>query len=271
MISVILVQHNGGRMTLDAVRTLRRYHPDGYEVIVVDNGSTDGSASLLRSELTGVQVLENANQGFGSANNMAASMAHGEIFLFLNNDTLCTQEYMSDVERIFGSDVGMGILGPRLNNPEGSFQLSAGALPTFWSEIGDKFLYAAAGRRIRPVVNQAEHYFSTRREVGWVTGAALFIRRTLFERLGGFDERMFMYFEDKDLCARARVLGARAMFDPSFSMIHLKGGSSPGGMPANLRREYRKSQMLYYSVHRPPYEQALLGNYLRLTGRYPHE
>jgi hypothetical protein len=271
MISVVLVQHNNGRMTLDAITSLRRHHADGFEVLVVDNASTDGSASLLRQEGERLRLVESPNRGFGAANNLAAADAKGDILLFLNNDTLCTGEYLSGVEKEFFAAPGMGVLGPRLNNRDGTLQLSAGRLPTFWGEIGEKLIYAAERRRARQVLTAAERFFSHRRQVGWVTGAALFIRRELFRRLGGFDQRMFMYFEDKDLCARAGTLGAQIIFDPRFAMIHLKGGSSPGGMTPPLKNEYRKSQLRYYSVHRPVYEQALLKAYLRMTGRTPDE
>ena len=271
MISVILVQHNNGRLTLDAITTLRQYHTGGFEVIVVDNGSTDGSLSLLRSEQEKIKIVECPNKGFGAANNLAAAGAQGDVLFFLNNDTICTGEILSGVEREFEADQGMGVMGPRLNYPDGTLQLSAGRLPTFWGEIGEKFVYSAERRRARQVLSAAERFFSRRRTVGWVTGAALFIRRELFRKLKGFDERMFMYFEDKDLCARAAAEGARVLFDPRFALVHLKGGSSPGGMPPSLIREYRKSQLRYYSVHRPPYEQALLRAYLRMTGRYPDE
>ncbi len=271
MISVILVQHNNGRMTLDAITSLRRFHAGGFEIIVVDNASTDGSESLLRKEGERIKILQRPNRGFGAANNMAAAGAQGDVLLFLNNDTLCTGEYVKGVEQGFAADPHMGILGPRLNNTDGTLQLSAGRLPTFWGEIGEKLIYAGERRKSKQVLNAAGKFFSRRREVGWVTGAALFIRRELFRELGGFDERMFMYFEDKDLCARAAMQGARVIFDPQFAMVHLKGGSSPGGMSPSLKREYRKSQLIYYSVHRPAYEQTLLRAYLHMAGRYPDE
>jgi hypothetical protein len=267
MISVIFVQHNNGRLTLDAIESLRKHHTESYEILVVDNASTDGSAELVRKER--MTLMESPNRGFGAANNLAAHRASGEILLFLNNDTLCTSEYLQGVEQVFASDRGMGVLGPRLNFRDGTFQLSAGRLPTFWREIGEKVLYAAERKDVRAVRKRSEANFSRRRDVGWVTGAALFIRKGLFYRLGGFDEKMFMYFEDKDLCARVWRSGNRVVFDPSFSTVHLKGGSSPQGMGGRLKREYRKSQILYYAAHRPAIERHLLRAYLGLTGRYP--
>lgn len=271
MISVILVQHNNGRLALDAITTLRQHHTGGYEIIIVDNASTDGSASLLKKEGERIKLLESPNKGFGAANNLAGAGAQGDVLLFLNNDTICTREYLAGVEREFAADPGMGVMGPRLNYPDGTLQLSAGRLPTFWGEIGEKLVYAGERRRAKQVLTAAERFFSHRREVGWVTGAALFIRRELFRKLIGFDERMFMYFEDKDICARAVEQGARVIFDPRFAMTHLKGGSSPGGMTDLLKREYRKSQLIYYAKHRPALEQALLRTYLRMTARFPDE
>ncbi|MEW6510661.1 MAG: glycosyltransferase family 2 protein [Bacteroidota bacterium] len=271
MISVILVQFNNGGLTVEAVRTLRAFHREAYEIIVVDNGSDDGSSEILRKELSDIRIIVNErNEGFGAANNRAAAEASGDILLFLNNDTVSTSDYLSRAAQIFRSDASLGVLGPRLLFPDNTFQLSAGALPTFWNEAREKALYALERRNVSVVRRAAEKYFSQRRDVGWVTGAALLIRRDLFQQIGGYDPLMFMYFEDKDLCARVSRLGKRVVYDPSMSVVHLKGGSSSGPARLTARTAYRRSQIRYYEMHRPGYEQWLLRLYLRLTGRLPH-
>jgi GT2 family glycosyltransferase len=109
-------------------------------------------------------------------------------------------------------------------------------------------------------------FFSKRRRVGWVTGAALVMRTSLFESAGRFDEEMFMYYEDKDICARAWSSGFEVVYDPSCSLIHLKGGSSPEDLSPFLRSVYRASQRRYYAKHRPAYEQKLLDWYQHMHG-----
>lgn len=271
MISVILVQHNRGALTLQAIRSLQAHHQGGYEVLMVDNASNDGSLELLQREARGIRILPSpTNDGFGAANNRAAQQAAGDILLFLNNDTICVEPFLQQAEAAFGSEPSMGVLGPRLVNEDRSFQLSAGTLPSIWRESVDKVLHGAARRRVGLVTKALEGSFSSRRTVGWVTGAALFIRRELFERVGGYDESMFMYFEDKDLCARCWRAGMRVVYEPRLEIVHLKGGSSSGPMPPLLQNAYRASQVHYYRTHRPRHERLLLNAYLRVRGRTPH-
>ena len=229
------------------------------------------SLELLEREARGIRIIRNrSNTGFGAANNRAAKEARGDILLFLNNDTICIHGVLPGVEAVFRGDPSVGVLGPRLLNEDRTFQLSAGALPTFWREIADKAVHAAGRRGIGLVVDPVTKSFSRRRTVGWVTGAALFIRKELFERAGAFDESMFMYFEDKDLCARCWRAGSTVVYDPHFEVIHLKGGSSPASLSPFLGNAYRASQVRYYRVHRPVHERLLLNVYLHLRGRYPH-
>jgi len=270
MISVIIVQHNNAELTVEAIRTLRQHHADGFETIVVDNGSRAEAKTFLERNAPGVQIISSPeNVGFGAANNLAAGSAKGEILLFLNNDTVVTGPILGGVERAFAEDRSLGILGPKLLNPDRTFQLSAGALPTFWREIADKIVYAAVRRKMPRILSALQNRFSLRQKVGWVTGAALFIRSADFQRLGMFDETMFMYFEDKDICKRAHGAALSVIYDPALSLIHLKGGSSSSWTMHELARIYRRSQLRYYAKHRPLFEQMLLKLYLFVTFRYP--
>jgi GT2 family glycosyltransferase len=267
MISVIMVQYNNGQLTLDAIRSLRAYHPEGVEIFVVDNASTDDSLALVKAAGGGVTIVENpVNTGFGAANNKAAGRARGDLLCFLNNDTLCQSPFLKTAEARFAEFPELGILGPRLVYADGTFQLSAGTLPGFWREVVEKAVYGLERRRVRPVVRSLDMLFSRPRRVGWVTGAAFIIRRSLFEEIGRFDEEMFMYFEDKDLCAKAWDAGYVVEFDPSCTVVHLKGGSSPAESSPFLRSVYRASQVRYYVKHRPSYERVLLSWYQKLHG-----
>ena len=114
-----------------------------------------------------------------------------------------------------------------------------------------------------------ERKFRSRCDVGWVTGAALFIRRDVYQRLGGFDDNLFMFFEDKDLCFRVRQSGLRVAYDPSISLIHLKGGSSGGDSSAFVRTKYRESQRRYYEKNLPAFDRKMLSLYHFLIGEAP--
>jgi N-acetylglucosaminyl-diphospho-decaprenol L-rhamnosyltransferase len=267
MISVILVQYNNGRLTVDAIRSLRKHHPGEVEIIVVDNASTDDSLAIVRDAVDGVTVLENkVNAGFGAANNRAASLARGDLLCFLNNDTVTRSPFLTAAEARFAQAPDVGIHAPRLVYADETFQLSAGRLPGLWREMYEKLLYALERRRFSPLITVLHGYYSRRRHVGWVTGAALVMRKSLFEAIGRFDEEMFMYFEDKDLCRRTWDAGYAVEFDPQCTIVHFKGGSSPEDASPFLRSAYRASQRRYYAKHRPRYEQVVLSWYQNFHG-----
>lgn len=272
MISVIIVQHDNAELTVQAIRTMRQHHRGGFEIIVVDNGSGSDARALLQKHSAGVHTIASpTNIGFGAANNLGAREAKGDILLFLNNDTLFTGPILAEAERAFSKDRSLGVLGPRLLNPDGTFQLSAGHLPSFWREIADKAISAGIRRRIPLLLSRLDRRFACRQTVGWVTGAALFIRKEDFLRLGLFDESMFMYFEDKDICQRAHASRLSVVYEPALSLVHIKGGSSPAAVKQVLAKVYRESQLSYYAKHRPVHEQVLLKAYLLLTRRYPSD
>ncbi len=269
MTSVILVQHNNVHLTREAIRSFMAFHSSGYEIIVVDNASSDSDPGELLKEFPGVRLIRNSeNVGFGRANNQAARVAAGEILLFLNNDTLTIADVLSQVVREFSEDRNIGVIGPKLLNRDGSFQLSSGVLPSFWREIIDKILYTMVNRGFQPIRAYAARVYGRERIAGWVTGAALFIQRELFEKVGGFDERMFMYFEDKDLCLRVALAGGTVKYVPGVAFQHVKAGTSSDN-PGFADTVYRQSQLHYYAMHRPWIEHEMLKAYLRLTGKSP--
>jgi len=265
MISVVIVQHMRGDLTVRAITTLQEHTACPHEIIVVDNASPDDSADRVARECRNVELLRlTTNAGFGAANNAGVRAAKAELLLLLNNDTESIEDPLTPVAARFEADLTLGVLGPRLVNPDRSFQLSAGALPSVLGEMSDKLLYNAVDRNLPGARAMAAASVKRERRVGWVTGAALFIRRSLFDAIGGFDERFFMYFEDKDLCARAIAAGATVRYCPTPTIVHLRGGSSTAGRSAHLQRAYRESQALFYRKHRPAIEQALLQLYLKV-------
>ncbi|HTR99273.1 MAG TPA: glycosyltransferase [Bacteroidota bacterium] len=257
MISVIIVQHNHAPLTAAAVASLRAAHSEPPDVIVVDNASTEGDSAVPGGTAEGctrIQCIE--NRGFGAANNAGARAARGEILLFLNNDTIVRAPIAPRIAEYMAANPRCGAAGLRLLNPDGSLQNSSGADPRIWSiwQTSRKgYVYAPRD--------------AVRRD--WVSGAAMAVRRDVFEMAGGFDETYFMYYEDVDLCARIRRMGYEVHLIDAGDVVHLKGGSQPGGMPASLETEFRRSQLRYYRHHAPAADALALRLYLVL--RYlPH-
>lgn len=262
-VSVVIVQFNNPHLTEQCLRSLSRLKGIPLEIIVVDNNSTDPNARTLGRKFGTIRFIQNDhNDGFGAANNKGASFARGDFLLFLNNDTLAHGNFVSPVVELFEGHPEIGIIGPKLTNSDHTLQLSCGDLPSIFNEMLDRRYYRKYESRSPHTVRHAEGLYSEIREVEWVTGAALFIRRELFEQLRGFDEEFFMFFEDKDLCLRARLLGAQVMYTPAASVVHVRGASAN----SSTKRYYRSSQIRYYEKHRNLIEQILLKSYL-IIGR----
>ncbi len=153
----------------------------------------------------------------------------------------------------------VGIIGPKLLNPDGSLQISVSPALGIKGEYQARRMHQAYQNTSN--LNFIEQKFHEIQEVDVVVGAAFFIRSSLFHALGGFDENFFMYFEESDLCQRAQNQGYKLIYTPHVSLIHLKGYSVQKSANA-MAIEYRRSQLYYYQKHRPLWEQLLLRVYL---------
>jgi GT2 family glycosyltransferase len=227
-------------------------------MVIVDNGSTDGSVEYLSLQFPSLKIISlKSNQGFGYANNVGAKEASGEHFLFLNNDTTITSDFITPLVRILENIPDAGIVGPKLLNNDGSFQLSFGDFPSLMNEWKTRRLQL---KHLIPknVINDGNNLGV---KVDWVSGAALMIRRSLFEKIGGFDENFFMYFEDSDLCFRAKKAGFSIYWFSDACLIHHKGKSYTSENK-KVSEEYRKSQLHYYKIHRSWCEKEILKLYL---------
>lgn len=249
MLSVIIVNYNTRELLERCLRTVSAETELPCEIIVADNHSSDDSVAAVRRYFPGVQLIENnMNLGFSRANNAAARISHGELLVFLNSDTEIRQRALDKLAGFLVTHKDVGIAGPRMVYQDGRFQLAAGNLPGLLQEMRDKRTYRRLNAGDVELRRRLAMSFQHAREVGWVTGSCLMIRRELFDELGGFDEEIFMYFEDKDLCARAHKLHCKVMAIPDAEIVHLLGGSS-AGKDGHLRAIYRQSQRHYYRKH----------------------
>lgn len=266
-VSIILVNYNGAEVAIDCLHSIQQQlHSVPYEVIVVDNASTDRSADLIEEKFPDIKLLrQTQNRGFGAGNNIGARIATGKYLFLLNTDTILTCDLLPHLIEVMEQDSKVGIVGPKLLNSDRSLQLSTARSISLRNEFHDlkqKQDYQDLKHR-----SQISQQFNTMQEVDIVIGAALFIPRDLFKSLGGFDETFFMYFEESDLCQRARKQGWKVVYTPSVSLIHL-GGYSVKKTVDKLRLEYRRSQLYYYQKHRPLSEQLILRFYLFIKFSY---
>jgi N-acetylglucosaminyl-diphospho-decaprenol L-rhamnosyltransferase len=251
-LDVAIVNWNSGDLLRDCIAALAKAAARvQIKVVVVDNHSSDGSCDGLRIDGLDVDVLRNAvNRGFGAASNQAAAQGKAPFLLILNPDTRVAPDtlelvlaYMTKPE-----NASVGIVGVRLVDDAGSTQRTCARAPTFW-----RLLAQAAGvdRLLAPAVRphfMTEWDHADTRPVDQVMGAFLLIRRSLFERLGGFDERFFVYYEDVDLCVRAAQTGASTVHFAGASAWH-KGGGTTDRVRDRRLFYFLRSQVQYAGKH----------------------
>ena len=191
-------------------------------VTVVDNASADGTAALACARL-GVAVIETGrNLGFAAAANRGAAAGNARFVLFLNPDATIVGGAVETMASAMNADPGLALVGPSVRNPDGSVYPSARQFPTMTQAGAHAFLGL-----MRPN-NRFSRRYKFPEVPDCISGTALLVRRDLFDAIGGFDERYFMYVEDVDLSWRIRTAGGRIAVVPDAEVVHLIGGSSEG-------------------------------------------
>lgn len=233
-VSIVIPTYNRLDLTRDCLRGIAETAP-GAEVIVVDNGSTDGTRVFLVAEQEAGRlrcILNEENLGFGRACNRAAALSERECVLLLNNDIVPLAGWL-DALLAELDDPAVGVVGSRLLYPDRTIQ-HAGVDFTAIGETEHVHRHAAAND---PAVVVS-------RDCPVVTGASLLVRRSLYELLGGFDEGYFMYVEDVDLCIRAWHAGSRVRYCAESVLIHFESSSSPdhAWCIANLVESWKRFQ-----------------------------
>jgi GT2 family glycosyltransferase len=260
-LSIIIVSYNSAADLGGCLHSLTDTPPGAdHEIVVVDNGSSDGTAEYLRHRWAGIRLIETGgNLGFAKANNLGIRQTFGELVLLLNPDTIAPRGQLDRLIAALDADPSAAVAGPRIVDANGRAELSFGPMISPLAELQQKILI-----RMSSIV---ERRASDPRYVDWVSGACLLIRRADLEDAGLLDERFFMYLEDVDLCAAVRRRGRRVLFAPAAHIVHLRGRSARSA-PAATEAAYRRSQIAFYEKHHPGWVR-LLRAYLKIRGRLP--
>jgi lipopolysaccharide/colanic/teichoic acid biosynthesis glycosyltransferase/GT2 family glycosyltransferase len=254
LLSVVIVNHNGGALLRECLARLVPAVPPGTEVFVVDNASSDDSARAIEA-FAGTRLIRNArNVGYGAANNQALRIARGQFILLLNPDALVAPDAISTGLAYLRANPDIGILGARVLLPDG--RLDPPARRSF--KTPTTYLYKALGlSRAFPGHRRFGRYYLSYldeheiADVDSVVGAFMLLPRTLIEQIGGFDERFFLYCEDEDLCWRSRQAGWRVVYHPGAVVEHHKG-SSTGQRPIRTVWQFHRSLLLYHRKNIAP-------------------
>jgi GT2 family glycosyltransferase len=265
-LSIVIVTFNS-RADIDAcLASLTRARPAvDHDIVVVDNASPDGTAAAVRERWPAVRVLDaGGNVGFARANNLGIRSTSGELVLLLNPDTLVPAGAIDALVRALDAREDAAAAGPRLIDADGRAELSFGRMITPLAELRQKLLVVGHDRDVPGIPMLVERMTRRPREVDWVSGACLLVRRADAEAVGLLDERFFMYTEDVDFCAAIRARGRKVLFVPEAEVTHLRGRSAATARGAT-RLAYRRSQLAFYEKHHPHWV-PFLRMYLRLRG-----
>jgi hypothetical protein len=230
-LSILMVNWNTREMTLACLRSVyAQTHDTPFELIMVDNGSADGSAEAIAAAFPQVRLIAEAvNHGFAKANNIAAEQARGEYLLLLNTDTVVLDGAIDKLVAFARAHPDAGIWGGRTQFADGRLNpTSVWGKITPWSAVSFASGLRGLLRRFEAFNPEGLGAWQrdSERRVDIVSGCFLMIERAFWNRLGGFDRRFFMYGEEADLCARARAAGARPLMTPSACIIHYGGASA---------------------------------------------
>lgn len=267
LVSIVTLNYKKKDLTIACIVSLweqyeSEFKENKFEVIIVDNDSQDDSVEAIRhvikeKKFENMHVVANlSNAGFGAGCNLGVVKSTGEFILFLNNDTVVKDKGLMKMAEFCKERSEVGILGGQLRNFDGSQQASTGKFYTPWFA----FLLLAGGQRYGLLDRSPK----TIQKVDWVKGGLLMIRRDIFEQLHGFDEKIFMYTEDMELCFRAHLAGKKIYFYPDVLVLHKEHASTSKTFAiVNIY----KNLLYFYKKHRSPAEYRLLKTMMNTKAR----
>lgn len=263
-ISIIIISFNTREVTRNCLFSIRDSNLElEYEIILVDNASSDGSVEMVRQEFPEVRVIANGtNNMFAKANNQGMEIACGDYFLLLNSDTIVEQ---GNIESLFNfinnSDGEIGCVGPTILNKDGSIQSEGFMLPSFTEMMSMIFrpliskLPTSAKVKVLPPGHPLLLDARNNCKIGWLVGCCLLLKGSLAKTLGGFDVNFDFYCEDVDLCKRVWKLKYQVWLCRDAHVIHLGGASTPS--VGWSKQRLLRAQIRFYLKH-----FSLLGAYV---------
>ena len=257
--SAVTVNYRSWPYTLRCIDSLYATGYEDFEVVIVDNDQ-EAPPEIQHP----VRLIRNPqNVGFARACNQGVAASRGENVLFINPDTVVEADFFESLARFLGENPGAGVVGPKIVGFEGDIQLTARKELSFLSGILGRTSLLTRLFPKNPLVKRlfpAAEKLTGPTAVDWIAGTCMAVRRRTLEEIGGMDERFFMYFEDADLCRRAREAGWLVYYLPQIEVLHHSGASS--GDRSRAIWNLHKSAFLYHRKYGP---HGPLGLYSLLT------
>jgi N-acetylglucosaminyl-diphospho-decaprenol L-rhamnosyltransferase len=262
-VSVVVVTYNALPLLERSLESVQ-----GYETIVVDHGSTDGTVDFVRERFPEARVLEQENLGFGAGNNTGMGAASGDYFLLLNADAWALGDAVERLVEFAEANPDAAVVGPKLLNQDGTLQRSVRGYPSTW-RIATEYLFL---RKLAPRSRAFNAFYGAGfdhesvREAEFLGGACLLVRRAAFEQVGGFDEDFFMMSEEVDWCYRFRQAGWKVLFYPGAEVVHVLTSSANPAMFRHLVRGHLRFLAKHRGAREAERARRLMLVALRLRG-----
>ncbi len=256
-LSIVIPTYNAHEWIQGCIDSIRLHRPSAdYEIIVVDDKSSDDTVQVVRQQFPDVRLFSNEkNVGFGKTVNVGMAASTGEYILVLNNDTWMHEGALDAMIAFLDSHADVGIVGPKVLSGDGSLQQQCRRrIPTpaaaFFYFTGIARLFPANPRFAGYLMTAADEHATT--EVDAVSGACLMVRRRLLDAIKGFDPDYYLYGEDMDFCWRAKLAGWKVVYFPGAAITHFGGQGGTGKKKMYATIEWHRAMWIFYRKHRAP-------------------
>lgn len=260
--SVVIISFDGREFISDCLASVQKsLEGEAYEIITVDNGSSDGTLEIIKAGFPAVTVIENSNNlGFATAVNQGIVKSRGDYIFILNQDTRIRDRAIVKLSERMERDSNIGTIGPKMIGFDGQMQYSCRAFPRyrhlFFDYTGLAFLLPQS--RLFGEWRMGWFKHDCEREVDQPMGAALLVRREVIDKVGRFDEQFKIFFNDVDFCRRVKEAGYKNVFYPEAVVEHFYGGSIRRNRPAMILESHRAMRRYFKKYSRSFIEKLLL-------------
>lgn len=256
-LSIVIPTYNANEWIQGCIDSIRQHGPRyDYEIIVVDDNSTDDTPEIVRQQFPDVRLFSNEkNVGFGKTANVGLRASAGEYVLVLNNDTWVHEGALERLIEYLDRHSSVGIVGPKVLSADGSLQQQCRRrIPTPAAALlyftGVANLFPANPRVAGYLMTASDENATT--EVDAVSGACLMVRRAVMDQIHGFDEEYYLYGEDMDFCWRTKLAGWKVVYYPKAAITHFGGQGGTGKKRLYATIEWHRAMWIFYRKHRAP-------------------